>query len=40
MITVEIDGKIRKGKNLAKLVNPWAMRNFFGVFGKKQNMTD
>lgn len=39
-ITVEIDGKIRKDKNLAKLVNPWAMRNVFGIFQRKQNMTD
>lgn len=40
VITIEIDGKIRKGKNLAKLVNPFTMRNVFGVFQRKQNITD
>ena len=40
VITIEIDGKIRKGKNLAKLVNPWTMRNIFWVLQRKQNITD
>lgn len=40
IITITIDGKVRKSKNLAKLINPWTMRNFFGVFQRKDNITD
>lgn len=41
IITITIDGKVvRKGKNLAKLVNPWAHRNLKGIFQRKDNITD
>lgn len=39
-ITIEIDGKIRKGKNLAKLLNPWSLRSFGGIFARQKNITD
>ncbi len=40
MITVDIGGKTRKGRNLAKILNPWTMRNLFGILNNKKNITD
>lgn len=39
-ITLEANGKTRKGRNLAKLLNPTSMTLFGGIFANKKNFTD
>lgn len=39
-ITIDVDGKTRSGKNLAKLLNPRSFRMFWGLFSRKKNITD